>query len=171
MNAGHVFWTNTSTIGRANLDGTGPNQTFIGGTEVSLAGMALGPRYLYWSDVFSGAIGRAALNGRNPAPGFIGGATRPQDVEVDALAAACAGSQATIVGTGRPDKLRGTSGDDVIAAGRGDDRVAGLGGDDLICGAGGDDTLRGGTGDDVHRGGGGSNTCRGGPGSDRERRC
>ena len=49
----------------------------------------------------------------------------------------CAGQQATIVGTGGPDRLKGTVGDDVIAAGGGDDTVIGLRGDDLVCGGAG----------------------------------
>ena len=98
----------------------------------------------------------------------------------DAALGACAGREATIVGTGRSDRLRGTNGDDVIAAGGGDDRVVGLGGDDLICasggadvieGARGDDTLRGGRGQDELRGGGGSDKCRGGGGPDSKHRC
>ena len=95
-------------------------------------------------------------------------------------ASTCAGSEATIVGTGRRDKLRGTTGDDVIAARGGDDTVVGLQGDDLICGGGGgdvlrgkggDDALSGGPGKDVLRGGGGSNRCRGGGGSDSKHQC
>jgi Ca2+-binding RTX toxin-like protein len=92
----------------------------------------------------------------------------------------CAGEEATIVGTGRPDKLRGTKGDDVIAARGGDDSVNGLKGDDLVCGGAGadvlrgrrgDDRLRGGRGKDELRGGRGSDRCRGGGGSDSKRRC
>ena len=98
----------------------------------------------------------------------------------DAALGACAGREATIVGTGRSDRLRGTNGDDVIAAGGGDDRVVGLRGDDLICasggadvirGKGGDDTLRGGRGQDELRGGGGSDKCRGGRGPDSTHHC
>jgi Ca2+-binding RTX toxin-like protein len=92
----------------------------------------------------------------------------------------CQGQDATIVGTGRGDKLRGTKGDDVIAAKGGGDTVTGLRGDDLVCGGsgndklrgqGGDHTLNGGDGNDVHRGGGGTDVCRGGGGSDRKRQC
>jgi hypothetical protein len=112
--------------------------------------------------------------------------------------AACSGNDATIVGTGGSDRLRGTNGDDVIAARGGGDTVVGLRGDDVVCGGGGadklhgkggEDTLRGGTGDDLHRGGGGDDAltggagddvhhggageddCRGGGGSDSKRQC
>jgi hypothetical protein len=90
----------------------------------------------------------------------------------------CAGQEATIVGTGRSDRLRGTNRDDVIAAKGGNDRVTGLGGDDLVCGAagndvlrgkGGDDRLRGGRGNDQLWGGRGKDQLRGGPGKDKLR--
>ena len=98
----------------------------------------------------------------------------------DAALGACAGREATIVGTARPDKLRGTNGDDVIAAKGGDDTVVGLRGDDLVCGGvgadvirgkSGRDRLRGGRGKDELRGGGGSDRCRGGAGVDRKQSC
>ena len=40
MDAAHVYWTNsgTGTIGRANLDGTGVNQSFITGAERTRGG-------------------------------------------------------------------------------------------------------------------------------------
>jgi virginiamycin B lyase len=35
IDSGHIFWTNYigNTIGRANLDGTGANHSFIGGAS------------------------------------------------------------------------------------------------------------------------------------------
>jgi hypothetical protein len=87
----------------------------------------------------------------------------------------CAGQKATIVGTGRPDRLKGTLSDDVVVTKGGGDTVVGLRGDDLVCGGagadlirgqGGDDTLRGGSGKDELRGGAGANRCRGGSGED-----
>ena len=62
----------TNTIGRANLNGTRPNQSFI---SLPAGGSALG-------------------------------------VAVDAGVGACAGREATIVGTGRADRLKGTKGGD-----------------------------------------------------------
>jgi Ca2+-binding RTX toxin-like protein len=73
----------------------------------------------------------------------------------------CFGRQATIVGTGRPDRLRGTGGVDVIAARGGDDRVRGLGGNDLLCGGGGADLLLGGGGRDRLAGQGGDDALAG----------
>ena len=79
----------------------------------------------------------------------------------DAALGACAGREATIVGTARPDKLRGTNGDDVIAAKGGDDTVVGLRGDDLVCGGGGADVIRGKSGRDRLRGGRGKDELAG----------
>jgi hypothetical protein len=81
----------------------------------------------------------------------------------------------TIVGTGKPDVLRGSKGDDVIRGLAGSDRLYGYGGDDrLYGGRGGDrlvagdggDTLVGGTGNDRLHGGRGDDRLVGGPGRD-----
>jgi virginiamycin B lyase len=210
----HVYWTGSNVIGRANLDGTGVNQAFIT-TADEPQGLAVDPSdtHIYWVNGGTGSIGRADLpngdnvtqrlitgdpdsplgiavdgahiywtNGEGPGnagtvaranlnatgvnESFITGAIRSAGVAVDAGTATCARREATIVGTGRPDSLRGTNGDDVIAAGGGNDTVAGRGGDDLICGGRGNDRLRGNGGDDVLRAALGNDTLGGGPGDD-----
>jgi hypothetical protein len=42
--AGHIYWANdtTNAIGRANLDGSSPNQSFITGASTPF-GVAVGP--------------------------------------------------------------------------------------------------------------------------------
>jgi hypothetical protein len=82
---------------------------------------------------------------------------------------ACAGREATIVGTDSADALRGTNGDDVIAAKGGDDTVTGLKGDDLVCGAAGADLIQGKGGDDVVRAGAGDDRVMAGGGDDELR--
>ncbi len=65
-----IYWTNvpTNTIGRANLDGTGVDQSFItGATEP--AGLAVDARYLFWAN--NDAIGRANLFGTDVDQGVI----------------------------------------------------------------------------------------------------
>ena len=53
-------------------------------------------------------IGRANLNGTGVDQSFMpAGAERPAGIAVDALTGSCAGDEAPIVGTGRPDKLKG----------------------------------------------------------------
>ena len=65
-----IYWTNvpTNTIGRANLDGTGVDQSFItGATEP--AGLAVAARYLFWAN--NDAIGRANLFGTDVDQGVV----------------------------------------------------------------------------------------------------
>jgi Domain of unknown function DUF11/RTX calcium-binding nonapeptide repeat (4 copies) len=78
----------------------------------------------------------------------------------------CNGEVATIVGSNRPDVLRGTDGDDVIAALGGRDVVFGLGGDDVLCGGKGRDVLLGNGGTDLLLGNGGRDVAIGGRGDD-----
>ncbi|HEX6524717.1 MAG TPA: hypothetical protein VF070_32635 [Streptosporangiaceae bacterium] len=68
----YLFWADgASTIGRANLDGTGANQAFIstGGTFPYMLTVSSG--YLYWTNPLSGTIGRAAINGTGVNQQFI----------------------------------------------------------------------------------------------------
>jgi Ca2+-binding RTX toxin-like protein len=154
--------------------------------------VAVDATHIYWTNApdaahpTTPAIGRANLDGTQVDQGFVE-LLAPSGLDfcclaqmaIDALPAACAGTDATIAGTRGSDRLRGTDDDDVIAARGGDDTVIGLRGDDLVCGRGGDlirgrggdDTLRGGSGKDQLRGGGGSNRCRGGKGSDSKHHC
>jgi Ca2+-binding RTX toxin-like protein len=181
---GYVYWANrgSATIGRANRDGTDVRQDFITGTSPALA-VAVDDNYLYWANANTDAIGRAELpdvpdgNLTNVDQSFIQlpPGTGPVGLAVDSRPASCAGSAATIVGTGGSDTLQGTNGDDVIAGGGGDDTVTGLGGDDLICATpgadlikagGGDDVVRAGTGDDEVTGGGGDDELHGEGGED-----
>jgi Ca2+-binding RTX toxin-like protein len=54
----------------------------------------------------------------------------------------------TLVGSPRPDVLRGGSGDELIDGGNGSDRLFGRGGDDTLFGSLGEDRLTGGPGED-----------------------
>ena len=84
-------------------------------------------------------------------------------------------SHCTIVGTDRPETLRGTPGDDVICGLGGNDRIDGLGGNDtiiagpghdVVAGGDGNDRIWGGAGDDILEGGAGADTLWGGDGFD-----
>ncbi len=72
----YVYWTQgdaaTGSIGRANLDGTAPNPSFIphsaGVSDPS--GIAVTPTAIYWQNGGS-SIGRANLDGTAPDPAFL----------------------------------------------------------------------------------------------------
>ena len=73
--ASYVYWTNSNagTIGRANLDGTSPNPSFITGATYPY-GVAVDGSHVYWPNVGSNTIGRANLDGTSPNESFISGA-------------------------------------------------------------------------------------------------
>lgn len=83
----------------------------------------------------------------------------------------CAGRLATIVGSPRPDVLRGSKSADVIAGLGGGDKIRGLDAADRICGGSGRDDIEGGDGGDRISGGGGRDHCSGGKGRDRLKDC
>jgi centrosomal CEP192-like protein/low-density lipoprotein receptor class B len=82
----HIYWSNASaangSIGRANLDGTGVNQSFITGTNHPVA-VAVDSGHIYWTNSFSGTIGRANLDGTGVNQSFITGANNPTGLAVD----------------------------------------------------------------------------------------
>lgn len=87
-----MYWANdgTDSVGRATLDGTDPNPSFIATTgNVGPRGVAVDGAHAYWAhniEAAPDAIGRADLDG-NPASvnqTFITGANNPVGVAVDA---------------------------------------------------------------------------------------
>ena len=82
---GDVWWTNSAanTIGRASLDGTGVDQSFISGASVPTQ-IAVDAGHVYWANFSSNTIGRANLDGTGVNQSFIGGAIGPYGVAVDA---------------------------------------------------------------------------------------
>jgi sugar lactone lactonase YvrE len=80
----YVYWTNDNgTIGRANLDGTSPNQAFVTGPDEPF-GIAVDKKHIYWADYAANAIGRANLDGTKVDESFITGASNPRGIAVDA---------------------------------------------------------------------------------------
>jgi streptogramin lyase len=71
-----VYWTvpNANAIGRAGMNGTGVNQTFIQGLH-GPEGVAVNSAGIFWTNAASGTIGRADLDGQNVNRNFIGGAS------------------------------------------------------------------------------------------------
>ena len=93
VHRGKIYWANQglnqggTTIGRANLDGTGAVQDFITGAH-SPAGLVTDGTYLYWAN-FGGmrgklgtTIGRARLDGSEVSQRFIRGAKTPVGLAV-----------------------------------------------------------------------------------------
>ncbi len=78
-----LIWANsgTNSIGRANLNGTGPDPNFITGAAVP-TGVAVDGAHVYWT-AFGGEIGRADLDGMGVIQNFIVFATSPIGVAVD----------------------------------------------------------------------------------------
>jgi virginiamycin B lyase len=84
VDAAHVYWVEPArnSIGRANLDGSGVDESFIA-TEFPV-GLSVDGAHIYWVRGLTGAIGRADLDGRQVEESFIVGANLPVGVAVDA---------------------------------------------------------------------------------------
>jgi hypothetical protein len=71
----YVYWANSTagegtTIGRANLDGSGVDPDFITGLD-DPCGVAVDSQHIYWGNRGTNSIGRANLDGTGVDPGFI----------------------------------------------------------------------------------------------------
>jgi hypothetical protein len=67
-----LYWANEggNAIGRANLDGSAPNQGFVGGAA-GPCGVAVDGSHLYWASEDTDMVGRANLDGSAVNPWFI----------------------------------------------------------------------------------------------------
>jgi hypothetical protein len=82
--ADYIYWTNygNGTIGRANLNGTSPNQSFItGGSDPT--GVVVDSNYIYWTNYGNGTIGRANLDGTSPNQSWITGCSNPIGIAIN----------------------------------------------------------------------------------------
>jgi virginiamycin B lyase len=80
-----IYWANEGgdTIGRAELNGTGANESFVANVDGPCGGVAVDGSHVYWANLNSGTIGRANLNGSGVDQSFITGANQPCQVAVD----------------------------------------------------------------------------------------
>ncbi|HUT76829.1 MAG TPA: S8 family serine peptidase, partial [Polyangia bacterium] len=80
----YVYWANSdgNAVGRAKLDGSSPEQSFISGASAP-CGVTVDDSHVYWANGGSDTIGRANLDGSSPDQSFIGGAVDPCGVTVD----------------------------------------------------------------------------------------
>jgi len=79
-----VYWGDpgNNIVGRANLDGSSANQSFVAATFAE--GVAVDGAHVYWADYLNGVIGRANINGSAPNQSFIDtGGNAPAGVAVD----------------------------------------------------------------------------------------
>jgi len=129
-----VYWTNPldRAIGRANLDGTGADISFIADAGAAPVGVAVDSAHVYWANegtlldsVRTGTIGRANLDGTGDDNHFITGAddsTRsrsagPSGVAVDTL-------RSFSFGMVKRNKNRGTAKLTVLVPGPGELKLA-----------------------------------------------
>ena len=111
VDGAHVYWANygTDTIGRAKLNGTGAEQSFITGASHPW-GVAVDGVHVYWANLLTNTIGRAGLDGTGAEQTFITGAGEPVGSAVapsphvvgiePASGAAAGGTSVTIRGSG-----------------------------------------------------------------------
>ena len=102
----YVYWANdgatSTTIGRANLNGTGANENFITGGNVPCF-VAVDASHVYWANTNGTTIGRANLNGTGVNQNFITGANAPCGVAVEANYIYWGNSGGTTVGRANLD--------------------------------------------------------------------
>ena len=132
-------------------------EEFSGGEGLAVGNVDSGGRYLLAAGV-SGRFGFGIGVARYLNPGDGSGL---------APSYRCRGKPATIVGSGKDDRLRGTGKRDVIVGRGGDDAIRALDRRDIACGGAGSDRLYGGSGNDRLYGDRGDDRLFGGPGKDR----
>jgi hypothetical protein len=78
----YVYWASSTTgIGRANLDGSSANSSFVSDFSGPV-GVAVDGSRVYWAN-HGTTVGRANLDGSGINESFIGGANSPEGVAVD----------------------------------------------------------------------------------------
>lgn len=80
-----VYWTvpDANAIGRAGMNGTGVDQTFITGLQ-GVQGVAVNSAGIFWTNTGIGSIGRANLDGTGINQNFITGASPSNLMAADA---------------------------------------------------------------------------------------
>ena len=78
VNRSYIYWAGDTTngISRANLNGTGVNQSFITGAATT-DGIAVDSSHIYWTLPGPGRIARANLDGSGANTSFIQNAGNP----------------------------------------------------------------------------------------------
>jgi Ca2+-binding RTX toxin-like protein len=125
----YVYWSSPGAIGRANLDGSSPQQGFVTSSAINPCGLAVtqDATCLGRTATVIGTSGKDKLRG-----------TKRADV---------------IAALGGSDTIRGKGGDDIVCGGAGRDTLQGGPGGDTLRGGKGKDRLIGGSGRDKLKGG------------------
>jgi uncharacterized delta-60 repeat protein len=119
------------------------------------------------AEISTGTIAVARLEGESASTGpGDGGQGGPGGQGGGQSVPRCAGKRATIVGTGRSERLKGTRRNDVIVALGGNDKIAAGRGNDIICAGSGNDTVSGDSGKDRLFGQSGKDRLSGGDAND-----
>lgn len=81
----YIYWADpqNDTIGRAENDGSHPNDSFIHTGELPIS-VAVDSSHIYWASGFEHLIGRANIDGSAVEKTFICGLADPSDVKVNA---------------------------------------------------------------------------------------
>src|SRR5262245_53934382 len=77
----HIYWAGDQGIGRANLDGSDANPSFITSPGFSARAVAVDDQHIYWVGVI--ALGRANLDGSDVNETFITAVNLPAGVAVN----------------------------------------------------------------------------------------
>jgi virginiamycin B lyase len=103
VNSSFIYYSNDTTIGRANLDGTAPDPNFIPSPDGYPCGVTVDSSHIYWGH--DGFIGRADLDGGNSDPSWLPGPDGPCGLAVDGshIYWANEGSPATTIGRANLD--------------------------------------------------------------------
>lgn len=84
VDADHVYWADPAggTIGRANLDGSNPDYSFIAGAS-NPCGIAVDGNHIYWTNLTGNSIGRANLDGSSASQSYIDAVSDPCGLAAD----------------------------------------------------------------------------------------
>jgi virginiamycin B lyase len=112
VDATHIYWANltgtsasTSSIGRANLDGTGIDQNFVSGiAQDELNGIVVSSSRIYWALSLSDEVGSSTISGTGVNNAFIvqEGGGSVSSVAVDSL------TSPVLQKTANADPVKGT---------------------------------------------------------------
>ena len=83
----HIYWSNRldDTIGRAKIDGTDVNNSFIdlSSLTIDMGDLAVNNTHIFWAEIDNRFVGRANLDGSNIVEDLFDGSTEPSGVALN----------------------------------------------------------------------------------------